>query len=105
MDFKHLAEQLEMDETDFMELIDLFVDTTRRDIAGIRAALSAGDAVGAASGAHSIKGASGNLGLDELFVMAREMEMLAKKGSLDDFEDRIRAVETRVNALYSSARG
>lgn len=102
MDFKDLASRLGIDDDDFTELVELFVTTTFSDIAKIKKGLSDNNPADAAAASHSIKGASGNLGFDDIFALSRDMEMHAKKGSLDNFEDYITELENKVNALKNN---
>ncbi len=103
MDFNDLASRLGIDEEDFKELVELFVTTSISDIEKIRKGLSQNNPTDAAAASHSIKGAAGNLGFDEIFSLARDMEMQAKKGSLDNFEGYISDLENKVTALDPSA--
>ena len=99
MDFQELASRLGIDEEDFMELVELFVTTTRSDIEKIKKGFNENDCTTAAAASHSIKGAAGNLGFDEMFELSKRMEMQAKSGSLDGFEDFIADLEAQVDAL------
>ena len=99
MDFKDLASKLGIDEEDFIELIELFVTTSLADLDKIKQGFKSGNCEDAAAAAHSIKGASGNLGFDDIFNLAKDMEMQAKQGSLDNFESYINELENKVNAL------
>ena len=99
MDFKDLASRLGIDEDDFQELVELFVTTTLSDIEKIKKGVQEGNSQDAAAASHSIKGAAGNLGFDDIFTLAKDMEMQAKQGSMDNFEDYIRDLENGVNAL------
>ena len=99
MDFKDLASRLGIDEDDFQELVELFVTTTLSDIEKIKKGVQEGNSQDAAAASHSIKGAAGNLGFDDIFTLAKDMEMQAKQGSMDNFEDYIRDLENGVSAL------
>lgn len=99
MDYKELASRLGIDEEDFMELVELFVDTSLGDIEKIRAGLAQENAADAAAASHSIKGAAGNMGFDDIFNLAKDMEMQAKQGSLDGFDAMIDSLESQVKAL------
>lgn len=99
MDFKALGSRLGIDEEDFMELVELFITTTLDDIEKIRQGLTDNNPVDAAAAAHSIKGAAGNLGLDDIYSLSKKMEEQAKNGSLDQFDVYIKNLETKVNAL------
>lgn len=102
MDFNDLASRLGIDEEDFKELVELFVTTTFSDIDKIKKAVSDNNPADAAAASHSIKGAAGNLGFDDIFSLARDMEMQARKGSLDNFSANIHDLESFVNDLNPS---
>lgn len=102
MDFNDLASRLGIDEEDMKELVELFIITTLSDIGKIRKGISDNNPADAAAASHSIKGAAGNLGFDEIFRLAGNMEMQAKKGSLDNFNVYTHDIEDRVNALNQS---
>lgn len=99
MDYANMASQLGIDEEDFMELVELFVTTTRSDLDKVRQGVSTGNAADAAAASHSIKGAAGNLGFEEMASLAKTMEFQAKDGNLDGFDAYISDLETRLAAL------
>lgn len=99
MDFQELASRLGLDEEDFMELVELFVTTTRSDIDKIKTGLNENNSADAAAASHSIKGAAGNLGFDEMFELAKNMEMQAKTGSLEGLGTMVADLEAKVKAL------
>ena len=82
MKVKALAENLGLEEEKFAELFGLYKETTSSDLKELKFAISVGDA----EKAHSIKGASGNLGLDELYETAKVIDDRARVNSLDGLE-------------------
>lgn len=102
MDYKHLADQLDMSEEEFSELAALFVTITRADLKKIRQGVSNDNPSRAAAAAHSIKGAAGNLGFTHMADLAKKMEALANAGNLDNFDVYIMDLETRVEALAAT---
>jgi HPt (histidine-containing phosphotransfer) domain-containing protein len=101
MDFKVLWERLGIDQEDFMELVELFVITSLSDIEKIKTGMAGNNPADAAAASHSIKGAAGNLGFDEISNLAKDMEMQAKSGSLENFDAYVNDLENSVNALNS----
>jgi HPt (histidine-containing phosphotransfer) domain-containing protein len=101
MDFKVLWERLGIDQEDFMELVELFVITSLSDIEKIKTGMAGNNPDDAAAASHSIKGAAGNLGFDEISNLAKDMEMQAKSGSLENFDAYVNDLENSVNALNS----
>lgn len=99
MDFKDLASRLGFDEAEFRELVELFVTTTRSDIDKIKQSIRTGNSQDAAAVSHSIKGAAGNLGFENLFALAKDMEFKAKAENLENFETFVKDLERQVTAL------
>lgn len=99
MNFKHLADQLGLDEEDFLELVELFIDTTKSDLAKIRQGVADNNPADAAAAAHSIKGAAGNLGFESMAVLSQKMEMQAKAGSLEGFAEYIDDLQAQLDYL------
>ncbi len=86
MDFDFLASRLGIDREDFIELTELFVTTTQKDMDKIRQAVSEANPADAASAAHSIKGAAANLGFEDMADLAKTMEFQGKEGDLNGFD-------------------
>jgi len=82
MDFRELAENLELEENEFLELVGLFVKTGYSDLNELQSAIEDSDTEKAARVAHSIKGSSANLGLTEIFEFAKRIEMNVQKSDL-----------------------
>ena len=91
MDIARLAENLGLEAEDFSELFELYMQTTSTDLKDLKAALAAGDAEEVHKKAHSMKGASGNLGFDELYKTAGKIDNQARDGSLDGLEEMVRS--------------
>lgn len=87
MEAKKLAENLGLEEEEFNELLGLYKETTSSDLKELKFAISAGDAEKAHQKAHSIKGASGNLGLDKLYETAKAIDDRARVNSFDGLEN------------------
>lgn len=84
MDFKAMGANLGLDEDEFRELIDLFMETGKGDYDSLLAALACGDGATAAQHAHTLSGASGNLGLMDLHVAAKSIEQAANDNKLEE---------------------
>jgi HPt (histidine-containing phosphotransfer) domain-containing protein len=82
MDFKELAENLELEENEFLELVGLFVETGYSDLNKLQSAIEDGDTEKVARVAHSMRGTSANLGLMEIFESAKRIEMNARDNDL-----------------------
>ncbi len=78
MNLNQLAEELGMERREFSELIELFLEASASDLLQIRSAFDRGESLAAAMAAHSIKGAALNLGLTEIYELARKIEEEAR---------------------------
>lgn len=82
-----------------VELIDVFLKDSPELIKQMRSGLAAGDIERVRRAAHSIKSNSASFGADRLAGVARELEMMAKGGSLDGAESKLSAVEAEYARL------
>ncbi len=105
MNIKELAEDLGLEEDEYMELIELFIDRGMSDLNELEAAVGAGDPEKAASAAHSIKGAAGNLGLMEFFGTAKKVEDEARSGNLEGTAGSIQVLQKEMKDIVAFARG
>ena len=92
MNLKELGEQIGLDEEEFRELIELFMETGRADYAQMKSAFDSGDAEQVARRAHTISGAAGNLGLMPVHEAAKRIELAA-------MQDRMASVSADVDTL------
>ena len=104
MDIKELAENLGLEEDEYLELIELFIDTGTVDVEKISSAIEKGDAEEAANAAHSLKGASGSLGLTEIYDLAMKTEKEARNNSLDGLAESVQTLKGQLNSLAEAAR-
>jgi PAS domain S-box-containing protein len=91
------------------ELIDTSVEDGRELIATLRRALARSDLDGFRRAAHSLKSNAETLGAGGLATLARELESMARAGSLDGAQDRldplIRSYEIVAQTLGELRRG
>ncbi|TYT76221.1 Hpt domain-containing protein [Desulfobotulus mexicanus] len=101
-DFKKLAEELGLEIADFIELTELFIQTTTDDIARLEKALENQDANSVKDIAHNIKGASGNLGFKAIYVLTTVGEKKAAEGKLSVLASLPAALKKEVTILQSA---
>ena len=99
MEFKKLAERLGLDEEDIKELLELYMEVTASDLAELKEAIDAKDAQLTHAKAHSIKGGSGNLGLDKMYQLAKEIDDLARVNALDGLESIAQVMQETFNSI------
>jgi histidine phosphotransfer protein HptB len=79
MDFKQLAEKIGLEENEYIELIELFIDTSAADMTTLENAVEKENADEVEKAAHSLKGASASLGLTDIAEIARLIEENARE--------------------------
>ena len=98
MDFKALAEVMELDEKEYLDYVRLFIEVSKSDLDNLLRAIEEGCAEKVAAAAHSIRGASGNLGLVNLHETAKQIEEKGLQGTLE-------GVAEPTNLLTKELRG
>ena len=73
MNTRELAENIGIEEDEFLEMIELLIETCAVDFSKLQSAIDEGNEKEATEAAHSIKGASINFGLTEIYETAREI--------------------------------
>jgi HPt (histidine-containing phosphotransfer) domain-containing protein len=86
MDFKSLGDNLGLEEDEFLEIVELFIDTANNDFKKIQKAVSDDNSNLIAESSHSLKGAAGNLGFKEISGNAEFIEKIARSGKIDGFD-------------------
>ncbi len=104
MNIRELAENLGLEEDEYLEILELFLDTGMVDIDKLRSAIEEGNAEEAAQAAHSLKGASGNLGLMDIYNVALKSEEEARNNSLDGLAESVQTLKEQLNSLAEIAR-
>ena len=104
MDFTALAEKLGLEQDEFIELVELFVETGKPQIVELRNAVEGQDGEGIRRIAHSIKGASGNLGLMEISQEARIIEEQSLSKNYKAAGDSVVKMEELMEALSVNGR-
>lgn len=93
MNFKELGENIGLEEDDYRELAELFLDTGRVDYDRLKTAFDAGDAQQVARSAHTINGAAGNMGLMNIHEAAKQIEQAAGENLLDSVRGEVGALK------------
>jgi histidine phosphotransfer protein HptB len=96
MDFKLLAKKLGLEEDEYLELLELFIDTSPRDIATLEHAIGTKNADEAEKAAHSLKGASASLSLTEIAELAKQIEKSAREGSNKDGLELLESIQEKI---------
>jgi HPt (histidine-containing phosphotransfer) domain-containing protein len=87
-------------DTFLREIIGIFIEDTPLRIAEIDQSLAAGDTATFVRAAHTIKGASANVGAAALRAVAEQLEHRAKKDGLVD----VTALVAEIKTEFASAK-
>jgi len=104
MNFKELADKIGLDEEDYRELVELFLDTGMADYNQLKSAYDDSDDVQVARTAHTISGASGNLGLMKVHEVAKRIELAAIDKQLDRIGGDVEALQTLFDEIAQFAQ-
>jgi len=83
----------------YRKLLGKFFESNRDVVNEIKVNLEKGDMETAARLAHTVRGVAGNLGADELFPAAADLEKAIKQGEKETLESLINSFETRLNVV------
>ena len=83
MNFRELSKNLGLEEEEYKELFELFVETSMEDLNKLWFAIDIASTEKAERIAHSLKGASLNLGLNEFHEISKEIGKTARDGQLE----------------------
>jgi len=105
---ERLLARFDGDEPLIRQIAGVFLDDYPEQLAQIRAAVVAGDAVRLERAAHALKGALGNFGAEAAVAAACQLEALARSRNLTGTERVSLALEeeiARLQPLLESLRG
>lgn len=105
MDFRNIEPFLNVDTNEAQKLGRLLADTLTSDLEKIRRGLRDSDTESIRFVAHSIKGASGNLGFEKLSQLAADIEMRSRAGRLEGVQALIAEMQNLLEKLEFSLSG
>ena len=88
-----------VDPAALVELLDAYLQDSPQLIEQMHAGVAAGDIESVRRAAHSLKSNSASLGANRLANVTRELEMIAKSGTLDGAAPKLAAVEAEYAQL------
>ena len=105
MNFKELGENLGLDEDEYRELIELFIDTGSAEFNSLQAAFAESDFEQMSRSAHTIKGAAGNLGLMDVQSVAKIIEENAVTKTLDGVAEAMQTLGEKFKVIDGFIHG
>jgi len=102
VNIQQLAQKIELQEDECVELLRLFIETSSRDLELLDTAIARGDMKEAWEAAHSLKGSAVSLGLDAFSDSAKNIETEAKHGRISSVSEDIRFLRTQLDEIGAS---
>jgi len=102
MNLKGLAEKLDFDVDDLVEMLDTFVEATSSDLGQMNEAMEMDALPQVARSAHSIKGAAVSFGLEEVYEPAMLIESNARRGISDGCTEAAESIEEWLNVIIAA---
>jgi len=99
MNLKALAEQVDLDEAEYQNMIDLFLRTASQHLIQLETALKTGNPVKVMEMAHSIKGSAASLGLTGISDIAWKMEANARVNNLFGADNAIQTIKAEMEKI------
>ena len=99
IDFKKIADELDFEIADVMMLIDMYLESAQDSIENIKIAIESNDLETIKNEAHAIKGSSANLKLDDIKVLAKEIELSATENQDIDYQSVISKLYEKIELL------
>lgn len=94
-----LVEQRGLDRTSLTCVLPVFIDDIKKYISQLLEAIDSNDTESVCSVAHTIKGASLNIGAEELALAAIKLEQMYKNNSLDGVPTTVTQIEISFNEI------
>lgn len=96
------TEDIGLDDNEFAQLIQLFIETSKVDLQEAKKAASAGNSQKVYERMHSIKGAAECLGLYEMSKLVRRTEIMARNKSPKGIEKILDSISKKLFLLSDS---
>jgi HPt (histidine-containing phosphotransfer) domain-containing protein len=105
MNFNEMAENIGLDEQGFREMAELFVSVGVTDLEKLRNAWESRNCQGVVMSAHSLKGASANLGFTDIYEIAKRVEADARAQKLDGADEAIGEIAQKLTSISAALEG
>ncbi len=85
LDIERIARELEFDVEDVIEVVEIFLETVNDSLSELKDGIDTNDMKKIFEAAHSIKGSSANLLLEDISVLAKEIEFAGRANKNIDY--------------------
>jgi HPt (histidine-containing phosphotransfer) domain-containing protein len=104
LDLTRLEEAFKDDTAGIADLLDMALQTGAKHRGTLAQGVAAGDAVAVARAAHGIKGSAGNIGANEVYRLATELDARARTGDISDARERVDAIDAAYARVAEEVR-
>lgn len=87
LNLKRLADNVGLDEDEYLSLLLLFIETSKMYLSDIKSAILNGDSTKVYETTHTIRGAADNLGIYDMAEIAKKIEVGARQNILEGAEE------------------
>ena len=99
-----MAEDIGLDEDEFLEMTELYLETSNSDLSKLQAAVKEKHMEEIVERAHSLKGASGNMGFMEIYEVAKEIELNARDQIIEGIDEAIATIKEQLDFLSDQVK-
>lgn len=99
MDIKRLAERLNLEEDECLELVNLFLETSESYLDKLKTGIDGCDNQQVVEAAHSLRGSAVNLGLEEIAELAKGVEENARQNSLEGAAEAVKLIKEQCGRI------
>lgn len=96
-DLDALKNELELDQEDVVELFDDFKSFINETMPKLKSAVESGDMTESRSLAHSIKGSAGNLRIQEVYALSKQMQENSESSDAESLASNLAKLEAAVS--------
>jgi len=102
MNLGDMAKSMGFEEDEFCEMLELFVEATIADLEKLKFAIDQSMPELVVEASHSIKGAAGSFGFDEISKAAGKIEMQARQKDLKGSAEIMDGVKAQLDGIIST---
>ena len=99
MDLQALGESLGLEKDEFIEIVEIFLESAESDVKRLEDAIIAQNSSALSEAAHSLKGSAGNLGFMEISDLSASIEDKARQNKIEGLASSIPILASLINGI------
>ena len=103
MDLKSIGAELGLEKEEFLEIVELFLETAAQDATHLKEAIARKDFDLLAEASHSLKGSAGNLGFLAIYTLSKEMEEKARELDTEGLSTILETITAQIQEIEKAA--